>query len=307
MELAITAQNKEIALKVGEWSSIAKEALADNTLKAYKVDGKVYADYCEANDLQPIPADPQTVISFIKDEADKGRAFATIKRRLATISQMHKAAEQANPADSELVKLTIKGLAKKLGTDQVQAPGISLKDTITIKALINDNLKSKRDYALLLVGRDLLARSYELVALTIDNLEYVDNGAVVTFRRAKTETDSHSYYIGQDATDALKAWLESANITEGVIFQSLTRGHRATGRAISTRDVRRILKEVGQLAGIDASGHSVRVGMTQDLIAANADLPSIMQAGAWKSAAMPSRYGEKITAQRGAVAQFHNK
>ena len=62
----------------------------------------------------------------------------------------------------------------------------------------------------------------------------------------------------------------------------MTRGHRATGRAISTRDVRRILKEVGQLAGIDASGHSVRVGMTQDLIATNADLPSIMQAGAWK-------------------------
>ena len=73
----------------------------------------------------------------------------------------------------------------------------------------------------------------------------------------------------------------------------MTRGHRATGRAISTRDVRRILKEVGQLAGIDASGHSVRVGMTQDLIATNADLPSIMQAGAWKSAAMPSRYGRK--------------
>jgi site-specific recombinase XerD len=307
MELATTAQNREIAAKVGEWSSIAKEALADNTLRAYKVDGRVYSDYCKANDLQPIPANPQTVIAFIKSEADKGRAFATIKRRLATISQMHKAAEQANPADSELVKLTIKGLAKRLGTDQAQAPGISLKDTITIKALINNSIKDLRDYALLLVGRDLLARSYELVSLTIDNLEYVEHGAVVTFRRTKTETDSHSYYIGQDATEALKAWLDAANIRDGFIFQSLTRGHRATGRAISTRDVRRILKEVGQLAGIDASGHSVRVGMTQDLIAANADLPSIMQAGAWKSAAMPSRYGEKITAQRGAVAQFHNK
>ena len=160
---------------------------------------------------------------------------------------------------------------------------------------------------MLLVGRDLLARSYELVSLTVDNIDYVENGSVVTFRRAKTETDSHSYFIGKDATDALRAWLEAANIQDGFIFQSMTRGHRATGRAISTRDVRRILKEVGQLAGIDASGHSVRVGMTQDLIATNADLPSIMQAGAWKSAAMPSRYGEKITAQRGAVAQFYNR
>lgn len=307
MELVTTAQNKEIALKVGQWSNIAKEALASNTLKAYRVDGQIYSDYCKANNLNPLPADPQTVISFIKAEADSGKAYATIRRRLATISQMHKAAELPNPIDSELVKLTIKGLAKRLGTDQAQAPAISLKDTITIKALIDDNLKAKRDYALLLVGRDLLARSYELVSLIVDSVEYVEQGAVVTFRRAKTETDSHSYFIGKDATDALRAWLEAANIQEGFIFQSLTRGHRATGRAISTRDVRRILKEVGQLAGIDASGHSVRVGMTQDLIAANSDLPSIMQAGAWKSAAMPSRYGEKITAQRGAVAQFHKQ
>ena len=56
---------------------------------------------------------------------------------------------------------------------------------------------------MLLVGRDLLARSYELVSLTVDNIDYVDNGAVITFRRAKTETDSHSYFIGKDATDAL--------------------------------------------------------------------------------------------------------
>ena len=307
MELATTVQNKEIAAKVGEWSNVAKEALASNTLKAYRVDGQIYSDYCKANNLNPLPADPQTVISFIKAEANNGKAYATIKRRLATISQMHKAAELPNPTDSELVKLTIKGLAKKLGTDQAQAPAISLKDTITIKALIDNSLKAKRDYALLLVGRDLLARSYELVSLTVDNIDYVDNGAVITFRRAKTETDSHSYFIGKDAAEALTAWLEAANITEGFIFQSLTRGHRATGRAISTRDVRRILKDVGQLAGIDASGHSVRVGMTQDLMAANLDLPSIMQAGSWKSPTMPSRYGEKITAQRGAVAQFHKQ
>ena len=142
MELATTAENKQIAAKVGQWSTVAKEALASNTLKAYKVDGRIYSDYCKANNLNPIPADPQTVIRFIKAEADSGKAYATIKRRLATISQMHKAAELPNPADSELVKLTIKGLAKKLGTDQAQAPAISLKDTITIKALIDDSLKS---------------------------------------------------------------------------------------------------------------------------------------------------------------------
>lgn len=307
MQLTPITQDKRITIKVGEWAAVASEALASNTLKAYKVDGDIYADYCKANHLEPLPANPQTVIAFVKAEADKGRAYATIKRRLSTVSKMHKAAELPNPVDSELVKLTLKGLAKRLGTDQAQAPAISLKDTITIKALIDDSLKAKRDYALLLVGRDLLARSCELINLTVDNLEAVQNGTIATFRRKKTENDSHSYFIGEDATNALKAWLEAANIQQGAIFQSLTKSHKVTGKALTTRDVRRIIKQLGQLAGINASGHSVRVGMTQDLIAGNADLPSIMQAGAWKSAVMPSRYGEKITAQRGAVAQFYNK
>jgi hypothetical protein len=42
------------------------------------------------------------------------------------------------------------------------------------------------------------------------------------------------------------------------------------------------------------SGHSVRMGAAQDLLALNIDLASIMQAGRWKSSRMPMRYGEAI-------------
>jgi hypothetical protein len=45
--------------------------------------------------------------------------------------------------------------------------------------------------------------------------------------------------------------------------------------------------------------------MTQDLVAAGLDLPAIMQAGRWKTTAMPARYAERLLAARNAVARYH--
>lgn len=51
------------------------------------------------------------------------------------------------------------------------------------------------------------------------------------------------------------------------------------------------------------SGHSIRVGATQDLLALNIDLASVMQAGRWKSHRMPMRYGEHVLAGLGGMAR----
>jgi hypothetical protein len=44
------------------------------------------------------------------------------------------------------------------------------------------------------------------------------------------------------------------------------------------------------------SGHSTRVGATQDLAAQDIDLAAITQAGGWKSTRMLLQYAEKINA-----------
>ena len=51
------------------------------------------------------------------------------------------------------------------------------------------------------------------------------------------------------------------------------------------------------------SGHSIRVGATQDLLALNIDLASVMQAGRWKSTRMPMRYGDEMLPARGGMAK----
>jgi len=45
------------------------------------------------------------------------------------------------------------------------------------------------------------------------------------------------------------------------------------------------------------------VGATQDMLALNIDLASVMQAGRWKTTVMPMRYGEEVQAGRGGMAR----
>jgi hypothetical protein len=59
------------------------------------------------------------------------------------------------------------------------------------------------------------------------------------------------------------------------------------------------------IAPAGVRGHSCRVGMAQDLVAAGFDLAAIMQAGRWQSSTMVARYTAAQQAERGAVAQFH--
>jgi hypothetical protein len=51
------------------------------------------------------------------------------------------------------------------------------------------------------------------------------------------------------------------------------------------------------------SGHSTRVGATQDLPALDIDLAAITRAGGWKSTRMPLQYAEKIVASRSGMAR----
>jgi hypothetical protein len=87
----------------------------------------------------------------------------------------------------------------------------------------------------------------------------------------------------------------------------------ATDRRIGTRlqvdAIAQTFKRVGEFVGMTAdeaknvSGHSIRVGATQDMLALNIDLASVMQARRWKTTAMPMRYGEDIQAGLGGMAR----
>jgi len=67
---------------------------------------------------------------------------------------------------------------------------------------------------------------------------------------------------------------------------------------LETSSIRRTIKRATERAGFDTiianelSGHSMRVGAAQDMMAAGFDTLAIMQAGGWKSANVVLRYVE---------------
>ena len=107
----------------------------------------------------------------------------------------------------------------------------------------------------------------------------------------------------------IKAWIEAAGITDGVLFRLVRYGSLINGR-LHADDIGRIYKRRAKRAGVDPaaiSGHSTRVGACQDAVAADLSIAEVMQAGGWRTAAMVSRYSEHQEARRGAMAKLAAK
>lgn len=294
------------------WGAVAREALAANTQRAYQQDAARFSSWCAARGAAPLPASPELVAAFLRAEAEAGKAVATVRRRAATIAALHRAAGVANPCAAELVRLVLKGLARSRGTGQRQAAPITEREALRIRARMGDTLRDLRDAALLMVGRDLLARASELVAVRAEDVTPAANGgAVVMLRRRKTDTEARPYFIAPETAAALAEWQQRAGIVTGPLFRAVHKSDRLGALPLSPRDVSRILKaraleaKLPEAAGV--SSHSLRVGMAVDLTEASIELPKIMQAGGWSSPQMVARYTAKVSAERGAVAEFYSR
>jgi hypothetical protein len=111
-------------------------------------------------------------------------------------------------------------------------------------------------------------------------------------------------------TAALQAWLDGAGIASGLIFRAIRKNGVARPSPFEAGKIARLLKDMATRAGIDStmiSGHSARVGMSQDLVAAGADLAAAIQVGRGKTPTMPARYSEHLLTAKGAVAQYYQR
>jgi len=82
------------------------------------------------------------------------------------------------------------------------------------------------------------------------------------------------------------------------------------GQPLSRQALADRIKLAVAAAGLDPrdySTHSCRVGMAQDLAAANMSSASIAQAGRWEGMRQVVRYTRNQDAAKGAVAQWHSQ
>ena len=200
---------------------------------------------------------------------------------------------------------------RQRGRRQAQAQGLTWALRKRLMAAPGDGLIDARNRALLAVAYDTLLRRGELVALEVpDIVEDFDGAATVLVRRAKgdPEGEGATLYLARDSVALVRAWRERSGVHEGRLFRSLNRA--ALGERLDASQVPRIFKAMAKRAGLPAevvervSGHSTRVGATQDMVAGGVPMPAILHAGRWKSTAMVHRYGERLLARRSGAAQL---
>jgi integrase len=274
-------------------------AYAESTLRAYRADFACFYDWCVATSREPLPASPETVAAFIDQDAVKSSP-ATLRRRLAGIRKVHRLLRLQSPVDDEDVAIAMRRALRTKPRRQKQALGLTRALRDQFIAACPDTRQGKRDRALIAVGYDTLCRRSELVSLRREDLSPLENGAMsILVRRAKNDPfgDGRFGFITPRTARLLIDWLDAAKIEQGFLFRRITE-HWIGPNALHPYSVNRILKEAAKKAGLapklvaDLSGHSMRVGAAQDLMADGLGILPIMQAGGWKSMNVIGRYVE---------------
>jgi integrase len=274
--------------------SLISNSLSDATKRAYQADLAHYEAWGGT-----IPSTSETVAEYLAASAEEMKV-ATLQRRLASISKAHAALGVENPCRSEIVKATMRGIRRKLGTAQREAKPILKEDLFDILERMGDRPKDIRDKALLLLGFAGAFRRSELVGLDVADIEHVRQGIVVNLRRSKTDQTGAGRKIGIPfgrtrwcPVKHLTDWLDQAGIEDGPLFRGMNRhGHlhdqRLSGEAVSI-----IIKDRVAAVGFDAdaySGHSLRAGLATSAAMAGASTWKIRQQTGHASDAMLSRY-----------------
>ena len=267
-----STQNTALALDPAEVETAKRyiiEQHAPATRRAYKADMRTFATWCNERAISPMPAAPETVATFLADQAANGVRPATLTRRVAAIRYAHNLAGLDTPTKSELVTAAMKGIRRAEGA-AVERKAPATADIIAaMVAHMDEGKTGLRDRALILLGFAGAFRRSELVALQVEDLVATNDGWRVHIRQSKTDQAGEGQEIAIlrgsrfAVMEIVQAWLESAEITEGPIFRAITKGGNVSQAALTPKSVGVIVKAAAARAGFDPAAfgaHSLRSG-----------------------------------------------
>ena len=269
-----------------------RNSKAKNTLRAYKADYKDFSLFCSKNNFQSMPTEPKIMALYLT-HLSKISKYSTLKRRLASISVLHKMKGHYIDTKHPIIMENLMGIKRTNGSNQKGKKPILIND---LKALINvihdsleKDLRKIRDKAIVLIGFSGGFRRSELVNIYYEDLEFVAEGVKIFVKRSKTDqsgegmTKAIPYFENQDFCPviALKKWIQVTQIKRDKVFK------------ISDKGVALIIKKYANLAGLDAqryAGHSLRSGFATSTAESGAEERNIMAMTGHKSTEMVRRY-----------------
>ena len=268
-----------------------RSSKAQNTLRAYKADYRDFVAFCSKNGFKPMPSEPR-IISLYLTNLSKFSKFSTLKRRLASISVIHRLSGHYIDTKHPIITENLMGIKRVKGSYQKAKKPILINELKLIINVIDDDKseeKRLKNKALILIGFAGAFRRSELVAIDYEDIEFVSEGVKIFVKRSKTDqsgegmTKGIPYFSNSNYCPviSLKNWIEKLQLKSGKIFD------------MSDKSVALTIKKYTALAGLDSnkySGHSLRSGFATSTAELGAEERSIMNMTGHKTTQMVRRY-----------------
>ena len=265
-----------------------KNSKANNTLRAYQSDYRDFSTFCAKNGLSSMPTQPKIIALYIT-HLSKTSKFSTLKRRIASISVLHKLKGHYLDTKHPIIMENLHGIKRTLGSRQKAKKPILINELkLIIKAI---DKEKNRDKALILIGFAGGFRRSELVNIDYDDIEFVTEGVKIIIKRSKTDQSGEGsvkaipYFENKEFCPviALKDYVSEkfSGKNKGKVFE------------ISDKSVALIIKKYAEKAGLDASryaGHSLRSGFATTAAEFGAEERNIMAMTGHKTTQMVRRY-----------------
>ena len=281
-----------------------KSSKANNTLRAYKSDFKDFGSFCAKHGFNSLPSEPKIVSLYIT-HLSKNSKISTLKRRLVSLSVVHKLKGHYLDTKHPIIVENLMGIKRLKGSIQKGKKPIlinHLKSIINVihEQKIND-INKLRDKTIILIGFGGGFRRTELISIDHEDLEIVQEGLKISIKKSKTDQFGEGMIKGLPylsnklycPVTNLKKWLEMSKIKSGPIFRRFSKGSILTEKRLSDQSVVLLIKKYLKLAGIDNnnfSGHSLRSGFATVAADSGADERSIMAMTGHKTTQMVRRY-----------------
>ena len=281
-----------------------KSSKANNTLRAYKSDFKDFGAFCAKHGLSSLPSEPK-IVSIYLTHLSKNSKISTIRRRLVSISMVHKLKGHYLDTKHPIITENLLGIKRVKGSIQRGKKPILINHLKSIVNVIDEQkgeeIKRLRDRSIILVGFGGGFRRTELISIDYEDLEFVPEGLKITIKRSKTDQFGEGMIKGLPyfsneiycPVTSLRKWLEVSKIKSGPIFRRFSKGSLLTDKRLTDQSVVLLMKEYLNLAGIENknfAGHSLRAGFATVAAESGADERSIMAMTGHKTSQMVRRY-----------------
>ena len=283
----LTTEIKKLEIETLDNLKLSK---AKNTIRAYKSDFNDFVLFCSKHGMKSMPTDPK-IVSLYLTYLSKQSKYSTLKRRLASINVMHRYKGHYLDTKHPIIVENLLGIKRQIGVHQKAKKPLLFNDIKKIIKVINDSNESEfkklRNKSLILVGFSGGFRRSELVSISKDDVEFVNEGVKIFVKKSKSDQSGEGMtkaipsfkHIEYCPVDHLKNWMIENK--DDLVFP------------ISDKNVALIIKKHALSAGLDEkkyAGHSLRSGFATTTAEYGASERNIMAMTGHKSVDMVRRY-----------------